>query len=208
MESKALNLYIDTFAATSLALYQGEQLIAHWQSSTSGSAARDHLFIQLKNILGSHQPNSLKEIWVSRGPGSFTGLRIGLSLAQALAIPHNIPLKALANLDLLQLAEKSATPLIPARPGFFYTRHIVDTKTIDACYSQQEICDRLPGPQTWICSEATILGIPTDWNLHNLYTMYPWDKIPVLMRTLPQVPAHQISPLYLAEPRIHSAACP
>jgi len=40
-------------------------------------------------------------IAVNRGPGSFTGLRIGIAVAQGLAFAHNIPVVALSSLAIL-----------------------------------------------------------------------------------------------------------
>ena len=54
-----------------------------------------------------HEANiSLKElayIAVSIGPGSFTGLRIGLSVAKGLAFGHNLPIVPVSNFDALAL---------------------------------------------------------------------------------------------------------
>lgn len=43
----------------------------------------------------------LKAIAVSRGPGAFTGVRLGCAVAQALALAHNIPLAPVCSLAAL-----------------------------------------------------------------------------------------------------------
>ena len=43
-------------------------------------------------------PEQLDKISVCVGPGSFTGLRVGLSFAKGLALPYNIPIVGLSSL--------------------------------------------------------------------------------------------------------------
>lgn len=46
-------------------------------------------------------PRSLSGVAVAIGPGSFTGLRIGLALAKGLSLAHNLPLVGVPTLDIL-----------------------------------------------------------------------------------------------------------
>src|SRR5262245_8018533 len=68
---------------------------------------------------------ALEGIVLSAGPGSFTGLRIGGSVAQALAFAANCPLVALSSLRVLAVGEtakpeESIVATQPARPGEVY----------------------------------------------------------------------------------------
>lgn len=49
---------------------------------------------------GNIQASDLAKISVCTGPGSFTGLRVGLSLAKGLALPHNIPVVGISGLEI------------------------------------------------------------------------------------------------------------
>ncbi|MFC1798675.1 tRNA (adenosine(37)-N6)-threonylcarbamoyltransferase complex dimerization subunit type 1 TsaB [Thermodesulfobacteriota bacterium] len=68
--------------------------------------------------------SDLDGIAVTRGPGSFTGLRIGISTVKGLAVAIGVPMVGISTLDVL--AEQSATspflicPLIDARKGEVY----------------------------------------------------------------------------------------
>ncbi|MFM9060170.1 MAG: tRNA (adenosine(37)-N6)-threonylcarbamoyltransferase complex dimerization subunit type 1 TsaB [Bacteroidota bacterium] len=77
----------------------------------------------------------LRAIACQRGPGSYTGLRIGASLAQGMALPYNLPLVGVGTLEcmayayfqgLKALAPNSLTeplwyvPLIDARRDEYY----------------------------------------------------------------------------------------
>jgi tRNA threonylcarbamoyladenosine biosynthesis protein TsaB len=46
-------------------------------------------------------PRALSSVAVAIGPGSFTGLRIGLALAKGLSLAHNLPLVGVPTLDIL-----------------------------------------------------------------------------------------------------------
>jgi tRNA threonylcarbamoyl adenosine modification protein YeaZ len=60
---------------------------------------------------------------VGRGPGTFTGLRIGLGTAKGLALAHGTPLVGISSLEALALStgvEGPVAPLIDARRGELY----------------------------------------------------------------------------------------
>jgi len=70
--------------------------------------------------------NNLSAVAVMAGPGSFTGLRIGVGVAQALAMANKTPGIALSNLAVLALAAAEESELdtflvaLAARGGEFY----------------------------------------------------------------------------------------
>lgn len=60
--------------------------------------------ILIKNNLNIHD---ITEIIVVNGPGSFTGVRIGVTIAKMLAYTLNIPIKTISSLELYAISNKS-----------------------------------------------------------------------------------------------------
>lgn len=61
---------------------------------------------------------------VTRGPGSFTGLRVGMATIQGVALATGIPVVAVSTLEALALqadAEGEVAPMIDARRGEVYS---------------------------------------------------------------------------------------
>ena len=56
------------------------------------------------------KPGDIRALGVAIGPGSFTGLRIGLALAKGLAMTHKLPIVGIPTLDIVAGA-------LPAPPG-------------------------------------------------------------------------------------------
>ncbi len=108
-------LALDTSTrSVGLSLYNGAQIIheSTWLS-------HDHHTVELAPAVNealSKSNLSMKDIGavtVAMGPGSFTGLRIGLALAKGLAIVRHIPLIGIPTLDILAFGQaQSDLPMI------------------------------------------------------------------------------------------------
>lgn len=68
------------------------------------------------------KPTDIDKIFVVTGPGSFTGIRVGLTVAKVMSWGLNIPLIPLSELELLATIGKSdlIIPVIDARRGYVY----------------------------------------------------------------------------------------
>lgn len=80
--------------------------------------------INIKYLLEENnlKPNDLEEIICVRGPGSFTGLRVGVTIAKTYAHFLNKKLYSLSSLEVLatSLNSEIIVPLINARRGYVY----------------------------------------------------------------------------------------
>ena len=83
-----------------LALWAENQVLAEeiWHSSMTHSV---ELMPRIQRMLNTHRVavSSLSGVAVSLGPGSFTGLRIGLAAAKGLVLPYRLPLIGVPTLD-------------------------------------------------------------------------------------------------------------
>jgi len=100
-------------------------------------------------------PQDLKAIVVVNGPGSFTGVRIGVSSAKALAEALGIPLLAVSRLAVL--AQKAATDAVAldAGRGEFYFRG----QSREALLTLKEIRKQLSGA-LGVCEEIAEHAFP------------------------------------------------
>ncbi|MBU2614926.1 MAG: tRNA (adenosine(37)-N6)-threonylcarbamoyltransferase complex dimerization subunit type 1 TsaB [Elusimicrobia bacterium] len=85
----------------------------------------DVLFQQLDKITRGIKLEQLAKIACTTGPGSFTGIRIGLSFARTLSQIYNIPLVGVSTLDALARQSEASKafficPLIPAQQENVY----------------------------------------------------------------------------------------
>jgi tRNA threonylcarbamoyladenosine biosynthesis protein TsaB len=100
-------LAIDTSTqGIGLALYDGVQVISEsvWFSHNRHTV---ELAPAVKNIItkAAITINDLGAVAVSMGPGSFTGLRIGMGLAKGLCLANHLPLIGIPTLDVLAIAQ-------------------------------------------------------------------------------------------------------
>jgi tRNA threonylcarbamoyladenosine biosynthesis protein TsaB len=70
---------------------------------------------------GGVRPERLEGIVVGRGPGSFTGVRLGLASARTLSFALDVPIAGVSTLDALAAGADGAQPVIDARRREVFT---------------------------------------------------------------------------------------
>ena len=76
-------------------------------------------------------PKSIDKIIVVNGPGSFTGIRIGITIAKVYAWSLNIPITTITSLEAMMLSSKKNTnyvPVIDARRDYVFGAIYSDKK--------------------------------------------------------------------------------
>lgn len=100
-------LAVDTATRwTGLALHSGADVVAEhcWQSVNTQTVEVAPAVQQMLRRAGI-AVDDLKGVAVALGPGSYTGLRIGLGFAKGLALAHQMPLMGVPTLDIVAAAQ-------------------------------------------------------------------------------------------------------
>jgi tRNA threonylcarbamoyladenosine biosynthesis protein TsaB len=101
MKPPLLTLAFDcACSALSAAILAGEKVLAqHFETSATGQAALLAPLIQRQLAEAGVTAKDIGLIALTNGPGSFTGIRIGLAMGRGLALALNVPLAACSTFD-------------------------------------------------------------------------------------------------------------
>ena len=113
----------------------------------------------------SISPKDISEILVSQGPGSYTGVRIALTIAKVYAYALNLPIYAFSSLNILENPEKASICLINAKGNRSYfavydkEKAIVDDKVL----TNNEVIEYVNShPEYVICGDASYIDIVSE----------------------------------------------
>jgi tRNA threonylcarbamoyladenosine biosynthesis protein TsaB len=148
----ALILHLETATTTCSVALSFEGKVLHSKSLDGAYVHAEELLPLVQHVLekSGQKVANLQAVSYSKGPGSYTGLRIGLSTAKGLCMALNIPLLGLDTLFLLALQahtllgervlERSWVPMLDARRMEVY-RSILSPELLEA-----------NEPEAWIAS--------------------------------------------------------
>ena len=154
-------LAVDTATRwASLALYDDTGVISEFSWRCAGNHTVEVLpTIALMLNQARARPENLKAVAVAKGPGSFTGLRIGMGIAKGLCLALNIPIIAIPTLDTIAYAVGDPGGLVYA---------ILELGRGRICVSQYLFEDGLP-------------VLHTDPAIHDEQTWQPEASEPVVL---------------------------
>ena len=151
----------------------------------------DYTMPMLDEILKRNKikPHDLNEILICNGPGSFTGVRIGVTIAKTLAYTLNIPIKTISSLDCLALSTKTdkiKISIIKDVKGVFAALYKNDNTIIDGpLYKDNKSF------QDYIASK----GITKTQIIEE--TDYDYDAIYEAFNNIKEKVSHEVNPLYI-----------
>lgn len=90
--------------------------------------AEDEIF---PRIVALGEIHDVDQIAITHGPGSFTGIRVGLSIAAGLAFDRRVPVHGIDTLDALERIAPDAVPVVQLRKSDWFIRINDETVLVD-----------------------------------------------------------------------------
>ncbi|MCB1212828.1 MAG: tRNA (adenosine(37)-N6)-threonylcarbamoyltransferase complex dimerization subunit type 1 TsaB [Chlamydiia bacterium] len=119
-----MHLVIDTSSEKGIAMVYSDQAILSVKHFHVGKGAKEELVDVVRALLEELNASSrdLKTLFAGMGPGSYTGIRVGVMFAKALGFALGIPFKGFCSLGALvpSIDEGRFAGLIDARSGGVY----------------------------------------------------------------------------------------
>lgn len=104
-----------------LAILKDDEVIASYQSYC-WKRQSEEIFIKLKELMDEAKisPKDIQQVVITEGPGSYTGVRIAMTIAKVFCAMANLPLYTIGTLDLYAALEKECSVLLDARGNRAY----------------------------------------------------------------------------------------
>ena len=140
--------------AASVALFDGEKLLGESYQNT-GLTHSQTLMVMAEDLLKqcNHIPADVEAVAVAEGPGSFTGVRIGVAAAKGFAWGKNIPCYGVSTLEGMALGlgtfDGLICPVMDARRSqvynalFYVNQGTVSRKTEDRAIALADLSEEL-----------------------------------------------------------------
>lgn len=139
-------LFIDTHASLiTIALKTSKNLFIKTQESESSHSI--YTIPMIENIFKENNLDihNLSKIIVVNGPGSFTGIRIGLSIAKTMAYALKISINTISSLKAYLISsdiKDNKIAIIEDNKGYYISAFDKDNNTIvEECYKEENIYD-------------------------------------------------------------------
>ena len=184
-------LGIDTSSnATSIAVIEDNKLICEYTINTKTTHSQK-LMPMIENMLKISEVNvnDMDMIAICQGPGSFTGLRIGMATAKALSHVNNLPIVGVNSLELLagnmDLSDKKICSILDAQRTQVYmgqykfeNNKLVELKSIDVVEIDDLLEELKDSKEQWILvGEAVYKYEDKIKEIQNIYLPAPSHNV-------------------------------
>lgn len=195
-----ISLFLDTSCQMmTIAIFKGKKPL-HILQEESNKDLSVKLLPKIKEIIEGLQlyVTDIEKIFVVNGPGSFTGIRIGLTVAKVLAWALNIPIIPISALEFLATTNgtKYIAPMIDARRDAVYAGlYTSDLKTIikDSYILREEFVKKIKEYER----DVTFVSMDTFASLHTISPKVNLTKIIEKYIDSVGVEVHTLIPNYL-----------
>ncbi len=178
-----ITLAMDTsFHFLSLVLMKDNKIFAFLQKEALKQQSEtiltelDRLFLSV-NL----KPSDLNQIVITKGPGSYTGLRIAMSIAKILGAISKIEVYTLSSLQLLAGKKENVSILIDARAErVYFARYNLGIAIVDDCILTLDEAQSYIQEQDVKFGHLHLLGNKDEWPdyiSHYLDLKEYWEKV-------------------------------
>lgn len=142
-----------------------EKLTLVAQQEIPGKTYSARLMPTIRELLASQNlaVSALAAIVVTHGPGSFTGIRIGLSTAKGLAEPASVPILAVSRLAVLAHNAGTRAAALDAGRGEYYCGEFSGPSPLEKLLTRDQFREPAAafGTQLAVCEPTLLLVAPT-----------------------------------------------
>ena len=145
------------------------------------------------------KPDNIDKIIVVDGPGSFTGIRIGITIAKIYAYSLNIKITTISSLEAMAISNDKASyfvPIIDARHGYVYSA-IYDRSMKEIMFPQHIKINLLEKKLSII--EDYLIITNDEIKLEGIKTTYKPNILKIInkYKTKKNINPHSVNPNYL-----------
>ena len=158
-----INLLLDSSNVyLSVGVMKNDSLL-DFTSYESWQTQSENMVPEIDKLLKKHNitRNDFDGVVVAIGPGSYTGVRIALTIAKVMALALDIPVYSVSSLHILKDDDKPSICLINARSGRSYFGVYQGSKVIisDCIKTNDEVIDYINEHKEYsICGDVKYLG--------------------------------------------------
>jgi tRNA threonylcarbamoyladenosine biosynthesis protein TsaB len=132
----------------------------------SGNVALERGLVLVQKVLGEARmpAGRLDRLAIGVGPGGFTGLRIAIAYAKALAAAWKLPLVPISSFDLLEFGSsfECSLAVVVGRPGVISARYCCEDETKRASGRIAEVLNELLPPSEVGLKSLDVVGASKD----------------------------------------------
>ena len=186
-----MELFLDTTGnLLNIALFDCE-MIANIHEDCARSQS-ENILPRLKEVMdqNGYQVDDIKKVIITKGPGSYTGVRIAMTLAKVLCSQKNIPLYTISTLQAYALGKEKVCTLMDARSGRAFVGFYENNMPLipDSIMTLEEIKEKVEKEGYTCVGDAHLIGkesLPIDMNeqvfhyedvlehVENIHTLVP-----------------------------------
>ena len=170
-------LFIDTHLNDILVYYLENGKVIDYREIINKKNNSTMLFPAIKEVLDKH---SINEIIVINGPGSFTSVRLGVTIAKTLAYTLNVPIKVVSSLKAFSISSESKNVALSDGNGYYIGEFDSNYEKVrDYAYIKNQDINSI--------------------NLEKYNTEYILnvEKVYEYMKKVDSVNAHAVKPIYI-----------